>query len=70
MKSIIIAISVAFAPFVSFAKSKNVVDIVISSADKTTLADAVKAADLVVTLKSAGPITVFASTHTAFAKLP
>ena len=46
------------------------VDIAISSADHTTLVAAVKAADLVATLKSAGPFTVFAPTNAAFDKLP
>jgi uncharacterized surface protein with fasciclin (FAS1) repeats len=36
----------------------------------TTLVTAVKAADLVQTLKSPGPFTVFAPTNEAFAKLP
>jgi len=70
MKNLIIAICLAFAPFASFAQTKDVVDIAISSADNTTLVAAVKAADLVATLKSAGPFTVFAPTNAAFAKLP
>jgi uncharacterized surface protein with fasciclin (FAS1) repeats len=70
MKNLIIAICLAFAPFASFAQTKDVVDIAISSADHTTLVAAVKAADLVATLKSAGPFTVFAPTNAAFAKLP
>jgi uncharacterized surface protein with fasciclin (FAS1) repeats len=49
---------------------KDVVDIAAGSADHTTLVAAVKAADLVATLKSAGPFTVFAPTNAAFAKLP
>jgi len=49
---------------------KDVVDIAISSPDHTTLVAAVKAADLVGTLKSEGPFTVFAPTNAAFAKLP
>ena len=36
----------------------------------TTLVTAVKAADLVATLKGPGPFTVFAPTNEAFAKLP
>lgn len=70
MKNLIIAACFAFAPFASFAQTKDVVDIAISSADHTTLVAAVKAADLVATLKSAGPFTVFAPTNAAFAKLP
>lgn len=48
----------------------DVVDIAISSADHTTLVAAVTAADLVETLKSEGPFTVFAPTNAAFDKLP
>lgn len=70
MKNLIIAFCIAFCPLFSFAQSKDVVDIAISSADHTTLVAAVKAADLVTTLKSAGPFTVFAPTNAAFAKLP
>ncbi|MDZ7604326.1 MAG: fasciclin domain-containing protein [Cyclobacteriaceae bacterium] len=54
----------------AFGQSKDVVDIAISSPDHTTLVAAVKAADLVTTLKSAGPFTVFAPTNAAFDKLP
>ncbi|MBE0652482.1 MAG: fasciclin domain-containing protein [Bacteroidales bacterium] len=53
-----------------FSQGKDVVDIAIGSADHTTLVTAVKAADLVTTLKSAGPFTVFAPTNDAFNKLP
>ncbi len=52
------------------AQSKDVVDIAIGSPAHTTLVAAVKAADLVSTLKSAGPFTVFAPTNDAFGKLP
>lgn len=52
------------------AQSKDVVDIAIGSPAHTTLVAAVKAADLVATLKSAGPFTVFAPTNDAFGKLP
>ena len=64
----------AFAAFIStlstFAQAKDVVDIAISSKDHTTLVAAVKAADLVGTLKGKGPFTVFAPTNTAFGNLP
>ncbi len=56
--------------FAAFSQSKDVVDIAIGSADHTTLVTAVKAADLVTTLKGKGPFTVFAPTNAAFAKLP
>lgn len=48
----------------------DVVDIAIGSEVHTTLVAAVKAADLVGTLKSDGPFTVFAPTNSAFDKLP
>ena len=46
--------------------SKDIVDNAAGSADHTTLVAAVKAAELVETLKSAGPFTVFAPTNEAF----
>ena len=51
-------------------KTKDIVDNAVNSKDHTTLVAAVKAADLVTTLKGAGPFTVFAPTNAAFAKLP
>ncbi|HTH52127.1 MAG TPA: fasciclin domain-containing protein [Pyrinomonadaceae bacterium] len=51
-------------------KTKNIVENAVNSKDHTTLVAAVQAADLVDTLKSAGPFTVFAPTNAAFAKLP
>ncbi len=65
--SILLALVVSSS---AFAQAKDVVDIAISSPDHTTLVAAVKAADLVATLKSKGPFTVFAPTNAAFAKLP
>jgi uncharacterized surface protein with fasciclin (FAS1) repeats len=50
--------------------SKDIVDNAVNSADHTTLVSAVKAADLVDTLKSKGPFTVFAPTNEAFGLLP
>ncbi len=49
---------------------KDIVDVAAGSKAHTTLVAAVKAADLVTTLKSKGPFTVFAPTNDAFAKLP
>ena len=54
----------------AFSQSKDIVDIAIGSTDHTTLVAAVVAADLVGTLKSEGPFTVFAPTNGAFAELP
>jgi len=50
--------------------NKNIVENAVNSKDHTTLVAAVKAADLVETLQSAGPFTVFAPTNEAFAMLP
>jgi uncharacterized surface protein with fasciclin (FAS1) repeats len=70
MRNLFLTLTLAIASFTVSAQTKDVVDIAISSADHTTLVAAVKAADLVGTLKSAGPFTVFAPTNAAFAKLP
>ncbi len=50
--------------------SNTIVDVAASNENFTTLVAAVKAADLVGTLNSDGPFTVFAPTNDAFAKLP
>lgn len=50
--------------------NKDIIDNAVNSKDHTTLVTAVKAADLVGTLKSAGPFTVFAPTNAAFSGLP
>lgn len=49
---------------------KTVVDVAVGSKNHTTLVAAVRAADLVATLQSAGPFTVFAPVNAAFEKLP
>lgn len=54
----------------AFAQKKDIVDIAVGSDVHTTLVAAVKAADLVNTLKSDGPFTVFAPVNDAFSKLP
>lgn len=51
-------------------KSMDIVDTAVSAGQFKTLVAAVEAADLVETLKSPGPFTVFAPTDDAFAKLP
>ena len=48
----------------------DIVDTAIAAGSFNTLVAAVQAADLVGTLKSPGPFTVFAPTDAAFAKLP
>ncbi len=82
MKSqkIAVAVAVIFAALSATAQtmvggaemfaSKDIIDNAVNSNDHTTLVAAVKAADLVPTLKGAGPFTVFAPTNEAFAKLP
>jgi uncharacterized surface protein with fasciclin (FAS1) repeats len=50
--------------------SKDIVDTAVAAGSFKTLAAALQAADLVGTLKGAGPFTVFAPTDEAFAKLP
>lgn len=54
----------------SQAQSPDIVQTAVSTGVHTTLVAAVQAADLVDTLSSPGPFTVFAPTDTAFAKLP
>ncbi|MEO0336132.1 MAG: fasciclin domain-containing protein [Pseudomonadota bacterium] len=56
---------------VSFAGGKkDIVDTAVSAGMFNTLVTAVQAADLVETLKSPGPFTVYAPTDAAFAALP
>ena len=66
---VVLALAAFVAPK-SFAQTKNIVETAVGSKDHTTLVAAVKAADLVETLSSAGPFTVFAPTNKAFDKLP
>jgi uncharacterized surface protein with fasciclin (FAS1) repeats len=54
----------------SEAPGSNIVETAISAGSFNTLVAAVQAADLVDTLTSAGPFTVFAPTDAAFAALP
>lgn len=70
MKKLITAFAALLLTVSAWAQTKDVVDVAIGSADHTTLVTAVKAADLVKTLKGKGPFTVFAPTNAAFAKLP
>jgi len=52
------------------APEQDIGDTAVSAGSFNTLVAAVKAADLVDTLKGTGPFTVFAPTDEAFAKLP
>lgn len=70
MKKLFVILFAAVISQSAFSQKKDVVDIAISSPDHTTLVTAIKAADLVTTLKGKGPFTVFAPTNEAFNKLP
>ncbi len=52
------------------AQTRDIVDTAVAAGSFKTLAKALAAADLVATLKGAGPFTVLAPTDEAFAKLP
>jgi uncharacterized surface protein with fasciclin (FAS1) repeats len=69
MRKMLGAILVLFSAAPAFAAEKDIVDTAVAAKFKT-LVTAVKAADLVDTLKGDGPFTVFAPTDEAFAKLP
>ena len=71
-KSIFRTVSVALAMTLAAttARAADIVDTAVAAGSFKTLVAAVKAADLVTTLKSKGPFTVFAPTDAAFAKLP
>lgn len=51
-------------------ESQDIVALAVATPDLSTLVTAVQAADLVETLQSEGPFTVFAPTNEAFAALP
>src|SRR6187549_3989024 len=70
MMTFILAAATLVGSNVIMAQSGDVVDIAVGSSDHSTLVAAVKAADLVNTLKGKGPFTVFAPTNAAFEKLP
>ena len=67
--SLIIGVLAIFFSATTVAQG-DIVEVAASSEDHTTLVAAVKAADLVSTLKGEGPFTVFAPTNTAFDSLP
>ena len=52
------------------AQTADIVDTAVAAGSFKTLAKALEAADLIGTLKGAGPFTVFAPTDEAFAKVP
>ena len=70
IKNLLLAAFVIVASTITVNAQKTLVDVAVGSKDHTTLVAAVKAADLVATLQSAGPFTVFAPVNAAFGKLP
>ena len=69
MKLFLTGGAVAMFMLTSVASAADIVDTAVA-ANFNTLAAALKAADLIDTLKGPGPFTVFAPTDEAFAKLP
>lgn len=67
-KKLLIAATIASAALA--AQAKDIVDTAVAAGNFKTLVVALKAADLVPTLKGKGPFTVFAPTDEAFAKIP
>jgi uncharacterized surface protein with fasciclin (FAS1) repeats len=65
----LIALPLMFSVAIA-GSQKDIVDTAVQAGSFNTLAKALQAADLVTTLKGAGPYTVFAPTDEAFAKLP
>jgi len=65
-----LGISFANAGQPNTTAAADIVDTAVAAGSFSTLATALTAGDLVTTLKSEGPFTVFAPTDEAFAKLP
>ncbi len=68
MKKLFVAAALAAGS--TLATGADIVDTAVSAGQFNTLVKAVQAAGLVDTLKGKGPLTVFAPTDEAFAKLP
>ena len=66
----ILVVTIGLAGAGAQTMPKDIVDTAVANGSFKTLAAALQAADLVGTLKGAGPFTVFAPTDAAFAKLP
>ena len=69
LKLVFASLFLVFAGVVN-AQTADVVDVAMGSKNHTTLVAALKAADLVSTLKGKGPFTIFAPSNSAFNKLP
>ncbi len=63
-------VSALALPVLAQSPTKDIVDTAAGNANFSTLVSLVKSAELVSTLKSKGPFTVFAPTNAAFAKVP
>ncbi len=70
IKLFVAALAIVLTTSFTAQAQKTIVDIAVGSKEHTTLVAGLTAADLVTTLQSAGPFTVFAPTNAAFAKLP
>jgi uncharacterized surface protein with fasciclin (FAS1) repeats len=70
MKAALIAIAISAPLTMARAETQDIAEVVVGAGNLKTLVAAIKAADLVETLKGKGPFTVFAPTDDAFAKLP
>jgi len=66
----VLAIGTSMGVRAASHEKMDIVDTAVNAGQFNTLVAAVKAADLVETLKGPGPFTVFAPTDEAFAKLP
>ena len=64
------AVTLAGSPAAAQQAPRDIVETAVAAGSFKTLTKALQAADLVETLKGAGPFTVFAPTDEAFAKLP
>lgn len=75
MKKIIVLMLISILSISAFATGEleamnDIVDVAVENGSFTTLVAALEAANLVDTLRSEGPFTVFAPTDEAFEKLP
>jgi len=68
--AILLAALLSTSAMPAVAAEKDIVDTAVAAGSFTTLAAALKAADLITALKGSGPFTVFAPTDEAFQKLP
>jgi uncharacterized surface protein with fasciclin (FAS1) repeats len=72
LKIAVLALALVLVPAMAMAQapSQDIVDTAVAAGQFKTLASLLEEVNLVETLKSPGPFTVFAPTDAAFAKLP